>query len=49
MCKFARDTNLGELAETLECHAAIQRDFVLMQFGKGKCKFWHLGKNNIIN
>lgn len=53
--KFAVYTRLGEVADTPESHADIQRhpdrmkkwvDRNLMKFRKGKCKTLHLGRIN---
>lgn len=52
---FASATKLGGVADSSEGCAAIQReldtlerwiDKNFMKFSKGKCKVWHLGKDN---
>jgi len=58
LSKFAHDTKLGGVADTLKSCAAIQRDWNrresrvkrnLMKFNKGKCRVLHLGRNNLMH
>ena len=55
LSKSADDAKLGGVADTLEGHAAIQRDLNrqekwadrnLTNFNQEKCKVLHLGRNN---
>jgi len=52
--KFTDDRNLGEVTDTPDGCASIQRDLNrpekwadrnLTKFSKGKCKVWHLRRN----
>jgi len=55
LCKFADDMRLGEAADTPESCATTQRHLSklenwakrnLMNFNKGKCRGFHLGRSN---
>ena len=55
LSKFADDTKLRGVANSPECHAAMQRDlnrlekwadWNLMKFNRGNCKVLHLRRNN---
>jgi len=55
LSKLADDTKRGEVADTRQGCAAIQRDLDrlekwadrdFMQFNTGKCKVLHVGRNN---